>query len=200
MINWEYRVRVLEDAARHARYAEWAGDSDPGEVPGHVIPALCSLAARLGYPVRLAARLPQDSLGTTSDGPQADARLAAAVAELTGRRPELPRVPRGITLLDGMTPASTARTLGHEIGHALAAPGRNAVACVAWKMARGEHTPEELGCELGTGAFCAAHGIGTGAFCAHYVGGRLRGAHAPEESIRQAARLAAALHEAVSQS
>lgn len=201
MTNWAARVRALENTARFGRPAPWAGDSDMGEVAPHVMPALCSLAARLGYPVSLAASadMPRGgALGFTHPGPEAERRMIEIARELLpGVAPGSLSLTRGIYLLDSMSPASTARVLGHEMGHALAEPGRDLRYTVYRRLFTGEDSTEELGCELGTGAFCAAHGIGTGAFCRHYVGGRLQGAHAPEASIRQAARLAAALHEAV---
>lgn len=74
----------------------------PGQVPRWVIPRLTGCAAMLGYPVRYRRYLLDGACGLT----QTD----ECHGVLT---------PESITLLDGMTPASTARTLAHELAHAL---------------------------------------------------------------------------------
>jgi hypothetical protein len=139
-------------------------DADAGRVPADVMPALHRLAGDLGYRVRTA------STGSISE----DRALGYThgADEPGYADPENP--PFMITLRPGMSPASEARVLLHELGHViLAHPPRTGKEAWGVYMARrlrraitgsAEDLADECAVELAAGAVCRLAGIGTGLF------------------------------------
>lgn len=187
-INWEARVRRLAEGAKWATGDEITYEQAvqaQGTIPPHVMPRLASFAQRLGYPVKL-GYLPDGILGQTHHG-------NCDCGHHNGEK--------AIVLLDGMSAASTARVLGHEIGHAITNVSETTED--RWLSRQmngnpgGEDIAEEVAAELGSAAFWEAQGIDTTGFLHRYMGMRLApGQTTPEHVIRKAARNARALWEA----
>jgi len=177
-INWTEHVLDLASRAQYATgwEAPWSAECDPGDVAPRVMPALCGLAQRIGFSVRLSDDLPQDVLGHTLSSLRSREGL--------------------IEIRAGMSPASTARVTGHELGHALhhhntslhELRNQAVVASIV-----GPSMQEEAACELGTGAFCRAMGIGTGQFLLRYMGQHLGRQRVRTSAIHEGAALAEAL-------
>lgn len=174
--------QALEDAVRDiaAQSARpWVHPEsmrdDPGYVPPRVTARLSGVAARHGFTVRRAdfeAEYPgqrtRGLLGMTG---------GAAVP-----------TPNTIHLRRGMSPASEARTLGHEVAHILLGHvGHDWVSSYKITCERlrrgGEDPQQEVAAELATGAFCQLAGIGTGWFSPDFINGKTGGRPIPEETI-----------------
>lgn len=190
--DWHERVRRLALASRHATGSEapWSAARDPGHVPAYVMPALCGLAQELGHPVQL-GDLPQDECDCGQDhGPT---NLGLTASDMRTRK-------GSVTIQRGMSPASTARVLGHEIGHARkrATESASTKRQIIMAHALGNvNVQEEGACELGTAAFCEAMGIGTGAFLHRYMGQHFRYTQPSHAALTEAAGNAEALWGAV---
>lgn len=140
--------------------------SDPGYVSPGVFRGMYALARDLGYQVRYGelneGSSPGEMLMGMTDGP-----IGFAGPAMT------------ITLQAGMSPASTARVLAHELSHViLGHPGRTTMG--AWiagvQNARGIGTDaREAAVELAAGAICGLAGIGTGQFSLSKVNSHLDG-------------------------
>lgn len=186
----EYRRKLTEWASMAAAIrgepiGGTSAEQDPGAVPPEVINAMVSLAVSAGYTVESGWML--GAVGCT--------RGYATVERGMVIVPALPT----ITLLTGMSDASTARVLGHELGHVLLGHTGTSYAESAAIMQerldrlwRGDDVVEDLGdevaVELGTAAVCRLAGIGTGRFSAEYVAERHAGI---SEASRWAALLSA---------
>lgn len=196
-INWQARVKRLAAAAQYARgdEAPWSGTSDQGSVPSEVMSSLCSLAQQIGHPVSLTKH--QAILDKAGAKPCPG--CGEYHEEIYGLTSPSHAGQGAIWLRDGMSPASTARVLGHELGHArvntVLAQAQSALWVFGQLLCRGAQ--EEVACELGTAAFCQEVGIGTGAFLRQYIGNNGFNAHLSGQALSDAAVNAEMLHEAV---
>ena len=195
----ERTAEALEKARRIPLHTlPWEGvcggetaENDAGTVPAGYSKALSALARDAGYSIRLG--------GGASDWATLEA-LGATMGPVTGDPGEWPAWT--VTIKPGMSAASTARVMGHELGHALLAhPGRSMTE--AGQVADDRHrryietgnaecTEHEVAVELATYAVCREAGIGTGRFSLEFIASRLPWLSTAElERAKQAADLTA---------
>lgn len=195
-INWEARVTRIARAASAATCpgpeAHLTGRHDHGPVPEGVIPSLKSFAHRIGFTVSV----------TPEHVMKAKAGNAFSQGELYGLTQTSVHGARGgtIDLAKGMSVASTAEVLAHELGHAYRRATESNVSRInsARLSQAGVNALEEVACELGAAAFSEAYNIGTRLMLPCYIAQQL-GAHPviPQSVIRSAAAGAELLHQAV---
>lgn len=175
---------------RMARLGYGYGPQDPGYVAPDVMPALRRLAGQLGYRVQFGDTGSSKTLGHTIG-----ATIPEFMNRMLGGRPARAFT---ITLQPGMSPASNARVLCHELGHTVLGhvprTQDKAMEIVLERLstapsADDEDPSAEVAVELAAGAVCKLAGIGSGIASPYYLASRLQGLAAP--GVQWAALLAA---------